>query len=332
MPIFTSAVTYPNQSKGTGDTLADVTEQFTGLVEGSIKRKSIMSGFVPVRSVRGTAVISKRGISSTTLSKITAGEAPSANTKPNTSKITLRVDTVVIARNAEPMLDEFQVDFDYQGEVAREQGQAIANMYDETFFIMAAKAALLTESIYGSAAAMPGHSGGNVVTFDTATDYKDPAKLYAGIAAMVEKFLAKDVRPNEEDFILVLPPAAFTALMQADYIVNGEYVTSAGEKLHSTYMFAAWGVPVVTSNNAVFGKTITGHLLSNAANSNAYDGNFTKVVGQMFSPRALLAGSTIPVTSDIFFDKLSKLWFIDSWLAFAVGPDRAEYAGVFLIP
>lgn len=325
-------VTRPNQRHGAGDPLADVTEQFTGTVEGTIKRRSIMAGFVPVRSVRGTSTISNRGISKAKLQKIAPGTTPPPSTEPHTSKIFLKIDTVIIARNAEPMLDEFQTDFDYQGEVAREQGQEIANMYDETFFIMAAKAAKTADSPYGTAAQMPGHKGGNVVTLDTATDYKDPAKIYQKIAELVEKFLDKDVRPNEEDFILVLQPSSFVALMQAEYISNGEYVTSAGETLNTKYMFHAFGVPVITSNNAVFGKTITDHLLSNDTNGKAYDGDFTKVVAQMFSPRALLAGSTIPVTSKIFFDDLSKLWFIDSWLAFGVTINRTEYAGVIELP
>ncbi|QYW05828.1 major capsid protein [Vibrio phage vB_VpaP_G1] len=325
-------ITRPNQRHGEGDPLADVTEQFTGTVEGTIKRRSIMAGFVPVRSVRGTSTISNRGISKAKLQAIVPGTTPAPSTEPNTSKIFLKIDTVIIARNAEPMLDEFQTDFDYQREVAREQGQEVSNMYDETFFIMAAKAALATASPYGTAVQMPGHKGGNTVTMGSALDYKDPAKMYQAIASLVEKFLENDVRPNEEDFILVLPPAAFMALMQAEYISNGEYVTSAGDTLNTKYMFHAFGVPVITSNNAVFGKTITDHLLSNDSNSKAYDGDFTNVIAQMFSPRALLAGSTIPVQSKIFFDDLSKLWFIDTWLAFGVTINRTEYAGAILLP
>ena len=325
-------VTRPNQRHGQGDPLADVTEQFTGTVEGTIKRRSIMAGFINVRSVRGTSTISNRGISKAKLQRIVPGVTPAPSTEPNTSKIFLKIDTVIIARNAEPMLDEFQTDFDYQGEVAREQGQEIANMYDETHFIQAAKAALSVSSPYGTSAQMPGHHGGNTFTLAGANDYKDPAKLYSAIANLVEKFLDHDVRPNEEDMILVVPPAGLVALMQAEYVVNGEYVTSAGETLNTKYIFSAFGVPVITSNNAVFGKTITNHLLSNASNSNAYDGDFTKVVAQMFSPKALLAGSTIPLQSKIFFDDLSKLWFIDSWLAFGVTVNRPEYAGAILLP
>lgn len=338
MSLFaaTTPVTYditrPNQRHGEGDPLAEVTEQFTGTVEGTIKRRSIMAGFVPVRSVRGTSTISNRGISKAKLQAIVPGTTPTPSTEPNTAKIFLKIDTVIIARNAEPMLDEFQTDYDYQREVAREQGQEVSNMYDETFFIMAAKAAMATASPYGTAAQMPGHSGGNTVTLAAAMDYKDPAKLYQAISDLVEKFLEHDVRPNEEDFILVLPPASFMALQRAEYIVNGQYVTSAGDTLNTSFMFSAFGVPVITSNNAVFGKTITDHLLSNDSNGKAYDGNFEKVIAQMFSPRALLAGSTIPVQTKIFFDDLSKLWFIDTWLAFGVTINRTEYAGAILLP
>lgn len=328
----TYAHTRPNQRHGQGDALADVTEQFTGMVEGTIARKSIMNGFIPVRSVRGTSTISSRGISQAKLQKIVPGVTPSPSTEPNTSKIFLTIDTVIIARNAEPMLDEFQTDFNYQGEVAREQGQMISNMYDETFFIMGAKAALMKNSPYGTAEQMPGHGTGNVVTLANASDSTDPAKIYHAISQVVEKMLEQDVDPSAEDMMVVVPPSVFMALQMSEYIVNGNYVTSAGNELKSSYVFSAWGMPVVTSNNAVFGKKIDGHLLSNERNQNAYDGDFSKVVVQIVSPRAFLAGSTIPVTSKIFFDDLSKLWFIDSWLSFGVTVNRPEYAGVVMLP
>lgn len=325
-------VTRPNQRHGQGDPLRDVTEAFTGIVEGTIKATSVMQGFVPVRAVRNTSTITARGISKTNLGAITPGVTPPPSVMPNTSKINLTIDTVIIARNAEPMLDEFQVDFDYQGKVAEEQGKAIAVQYDETFYIQAAKAALMTQSAYGNDAQMPGHFGGNTITLAGANDYKDPAKLYNAISELVAKFLAKGIHPNMEDFILVLPPDAFMAMHQCQYIVNGEYVTSADEKLNTQYKFAAFGVPVIPSTTAVFNKKIENHIMSNDRNGHAYNGDFTKVVCQMFSPRALMAGSTIPLTTKIFFDDLSKLHFIDSWLAYGVTVNRAEYAGAILLP
>ena len=97
-------------------------------------------------------------------------------------------------------------------------------------------------------------------------------------------------------------------------------------------MLKTYGVPVFSSNNLPAGLNISGHLLSNAGNGNAYDGDFTKVGALAFSPRAIMAGEAIPLESDIFYDKLSKSWLVDSHLSFAVGPNRAEYAGAILLP
>jgi hypothetical protein len=140
----------------------------------------------------------------------------------------------------------------------------------------------------------------------------------------------KDVVPREDDIMLAFRPAEFYALQEADQIVNGEYLTSDGNKI-TAMIFKAYGCPVVSSNN-VPNSLIAGHLLSNAANGNAYDGDFTKLVGLAFSARALLAGETIPLTSDVFYDKQYKSWFVDSHLAYAVGPNRAEYAGSIWMP
>ncbi len=85
------------------------------------------------------------------------------------------------------------------------------------------------------------------------------------------------------------------------------------------------GVPVLSSNNLP-NTNITGHFLSNTFNSSAYDGDFTKTIASIFSPKAIMAGETIPVTSDVFFDKLMLSWCVQSYLSFAVGPNRAEYA------
>jgi hypothetical protein len=80
------------------------------------------------------------------------------------------------------------------------------------------------------------------------------------------------------------------------------------------------------------GSNIASHELSNARNSNAYNGDFTKHVATAFAPRSLLAGETIPLQSKIFFSDVRKLWFIDAWTAFGVTPNRAEFAANILLP
>jgi hypothetical protein len=83
----------------------------------------------------------------------------------------------------------------------------------------------------------------------------------------------------------------------------------------------------VASNNFPSGQVISGHLLGTN-----YDGDFSKVVAAAFSPRALLAGETIPLTTDVFWDKVTKSWFVDAHLSYGVTPNRAEFSGVILKP
>ena len=44
-------------------------------------------------------------------------------------------------------------------------------------------------------------------------------------------------------------------------------------------------------------------------------------------PKALLAGETIPLTSKVYYSDIELQWFIDSYLAYGVTPNRAEMAG-----
>lgn len=319
-------VTRPNQKNSAGDELELVIEEFTGMVEGTLKRKSQIEGWIPVKPVKGTATLTNYAVGESTLQTITPGQIPDG-TKNDFSKISVTVDTVVLARAMFPLLEVFQTNFDARREVATEHGKKISKFYDQSFFIQAAKAAALANSPYGS----DGHFGGSTETLALAGDAQDPAKLYAAIANLFVKMEQKDVDPRTDDIMLVMPPAQFYTMLQAEQIINGEYVTAEGTSIN-THIFKAFGCPVTSSNNTPAGQNITGHFLSNDRNSDAYDGDFSKLLIQAFSARALLAGETIPLQSKVFFDDISKQWFIDSWLSYAVTPNRPEFAGSILLP
>lgn len=326
MAILSSiTVTRPNQLNGAGDELALAIAEFTGEVEGTIQRKSVTEGWVPVKSVKGTSTIQNKSIGESTLQVLTPGETPQAS-QNDIGRVNLTVDTTVLARAAVPLLDDFQTEFSARAEIGQEHGKKIAKFKDQAFFIQAYKAALLGASPYGS----DGHLGGSVATFAAAGDATDPAKIYAKLAELFATMEGKDVDPQMDDLVIALRPATFYALLQAEQVINGDYVTAAGTKIDG-FIFKAFGVPVVRSNNLP-NTAITGHFLSNARNANAYDGDFTKAVASVFSPRALLAGATIDLSTKVFFDDLSKTWFIDAWLAFGVTPNRPEYSGALYLP
>lgn len=314
-------VTRPNAKNGGADPLELVIEEFTGLVEGTIERRSVTESWIPVRSVKGTATVSNFAVGEAKLGKVTPGEAPAAD-KAQFSKLSLTVDTVIYARNALPLLDVFQTQFDARKEIANEHGKKIAKFKDQSFFIQAAKAAQLTESPFG---ATEGHGTGNVVTLADAADRKDPAKLYRAYADLFTKFEEQDVDPLMDDLVIFASPAEYYTLLQSEQLTNGEYITAEGNKIE-TRVLSAFGVPVINTNN------IPQEVISDHELGTAFDGDFSKVVSLVFAPRALLAGETIPLESDVFYDKIYKSWFVDSHLSYSVTPNRPEYAGVILLP
>lgn len=322
-------VTRPGQVGATGDIDALHLEEFSGMVEGTIARKSKLEGFIKRRSVRGTSVFSNNGVGKTTLQKVTPGVTPDG-IPSKAGKKSLQVDTLVLAREAFPLLETWQLHFDRRSETAKEHGKLIAKFTDQSFFIQALKAAKLTDTAY-SGLSGAGHFGGSQQVLAAAGDALDPALLYQAISDLFVKMENKDVDPATDDIVIAMRPEQFHALGQNELLINRQYVTSDGVSIEAAVL-KAYGCPVISSINFPGSESISGHLLSNADNGNAYDGDFTKDVVVAFSPRALMAGETIPLTTNVHWDPISLVWLVDAYLSYAVGPDRAEFAGVISKP
>lgn len=325
----TFSIVRPGQIGATGAIDATHIEEYTGEVEGTIQRKSALQGRIPIRTVKGTSVITNFAVGESTLQKVTPGAAPDG-TVNKFGKNTLTIDTLILARSVFPLLETFQTSYDSRREVGQEHGKKIAKFYDQSFFIQAIKTGQLTAAKH-SGVDGAGHTGASQSTFAGASDHLDPAKLYAQIIDLLTKMRQKDVDPQTDDVVLAVKPAEFATLIQNELLIDSNYKTSEGTAIQG-YVLKALGVPIIQSNNLPAGEVISGHLLSNTDNSNAYDGDFSKVVAVAFAPRALLAGQTIPLTTGVFWDDVYKHWYVDAWLSYAVGPNRPEFAGVILKP
>lgn len=328
MSLDTFTVTRPNAKNAGVDPLELVIEEFTGMVEGTIQRRSVTEGWLPIRSVKGTATITNYAVGESTLGKVVPGETPDGAVS-KFSKTSVTVDTLVYARTTIALLETFQTQFDVRKEIANEHGKKIAKLKDQAFLIQGIKAAQLTSSPYG---ATDGHSGGSQQTLTNALDVNDPAKLYAAFAALFTKIELKDVDPIDDDLVVFVRPDIFYTLLQSEQVINGQYKTADGTSVDGM-VFKAWGVPVMSTNNLP-NTNITEATAGSVASLMGADYvvDATKVVALVMSPRALLAGETIALTADAFYDKLSKSNYVDAHLAFAAGPNRPEYAGVLLKP
>lgn len=325
--IFPTAPVLPNQINQAGDENALILEQFTGDVEHTFVSTSVLEKFFPRKPVKGTNTLTKKAIGRTKLQKLKRGDAPDG-TQVDFSKASVTVDTMLLSRHSIWQLDEIFTDIDARKEIAVEQGQEIAEFVDATISIAAAKAAAQTQSaFYRNGAAPEGHFGATQVVLAAAGDQNDPAKLYAAIGTLFSQMEeTKKVKPQRDGIVLIVRPTVFYTLQQAEQIVNGEYLTSDGNKLTGIPIFKAWGVPVLSSENLP-NTVVTGHLLSNDENGNWYDGDFTSLVAVAVSPRALLIAEALPLQSSVWWSDASKCYFVDSWMSFAVGFDRVELAG-----
>jgi len=324
-------LTRPGQFDQTGNINAAAVIEYRDSVEHTIERRSVLAPYVPIRPVRGTNQVGNYGFGKSELGKVVPGEAPPA-TKNDIGRVVLTIDTVVYTRHALPLLETFQTSYDARVELGVEDGIEMAKFHDQAFFIQAAKAAATTNSPYSSVAGKPaGFKGGSRVTLAAAGDIADPAKIYQAISDLMVQFELKDVQPGQDGIVVAVRPDVFYALMGAEQIINGTYITARGTKVEGAMILKAFGCPVVSTNNLP-STSITGHLLSTTNNGNAYDGDFTKLAAVAVSPKAFLAGETIPLESDVFYDKIYKSWFVDSHRAFGVTPDRTEYAGAIWLP
>ena len=316
-------LTRPGQINATGSVTALHIEQFKGEVIGTMERRSVMTPYIKVDPLRGSSIMSVEAHGQSTLQKITPG-TPNDGIVSKFGKKTLQVDTVILAREAVFILDDFQNKYDVRSKIGQEHGKALAKQHDQAFCIQAIKAGALTANTFGITSA--GHDGASQVTMAASGDYTDPAKLYQKLVDLFTAMRLKDVDPAMEGGFVVTTPDIVATLSMNDLIINGDYVTADGTNIKAM-MLKTHGIPVVATNNYPGRSTVSGNLLGSA-----YDGDFSKVLATVVTPNALMAAETIPVTTEVFWQAEYKQWFIDAYRSFAVGPKFAAGAGNLMLP
>lgn len=330
MSLDTFNVTRVNQRaqttnpSGDPDAIDLIKEEYSGMVDQVIRSQSVMTPFIPVRRVTGTSTVTNYAVGRVSLQVLVPGVTPNG-TPGDFDKASLVIDTVILARNIVPILDDLQNAFGARQELANAQGGEFAEFQDQAFLIQATKAALSSTPRYG----LNGYDGGTQVEI-AEEDRRDPAAIYAAIVDLFAEMEEKKVSPQRDKLILALRPRTFYDFVQAEQVINGEYITAEGNRVQGT-VFKAFGVPVVSTTNLPAGEVIENHPLNGPQTPGAYDGDFTNVVAVAFSPKALLAGETISRQTKIFFDDVSKHWYIDTWQSFGVTTNRTEYAGAVVV-
>lgn len=300
-------------------------EQYGGEVESQFAKTSIMRSFAKVRPVRGTDTITNNRVGRTTLQAIVPGVRPDA-TPTTFGRVQLTVDTVILARDNRSLLNELQTHFDARMELAQDHAKELGKFFDQAFIILAIKGAGQSAPTGSAGASFNGAFGaGKSVTLASGGDELDPDKLYTAIASLITQMQEEDI--DVDELVVMVRPTQYEVLLNNDKLIskffsdgNGNFAKGEIQTIKGARIVETARIP-----NAA----ITGHKLSNAHNGNAYDVSSTeaKSVAVILHPKSLLAGETIPLTSDIWFNREEKQWFIDSFLAFGVTVNRPDVCG-----
>lgn len=333
----------------TGEVNPLFVDQYGGGVETRFLKTSFMRQFFKFQTIRGHDTLTNRRIGTTGIQKVTRSVRPE-DKSPTFDNISIKVDTMVLARANEFKLDEFLSDIDVRKEIGDDHGKEVGKYFDETLLVQSIKASQITTKtpngeLFGGweKAVLPvgyagekpsnilrtapeGFGGGTCVVLPALGDEIDADLLTASIYSMCQNIEEKDV--ELEEAVLLMRPAQYYALLNNDKLLNQDFSTGNGDYARGTVLRAN-GVRIQKTNRFPQQKDVgTRRHLSNAGNGYSYDVTQADAdcVAVLITPKALLAGETIPLTSKVHYSDVELQWFIDSYVAFAATPNRAEVA------
>jgi len=332
----TNNVTNPAVS-ASGEVPTLLIEKFTGKVKESYIRQENLLRFFDVQQVQGTNMVSEKFMGDTQLQVLSPGQDPEATTTDQ-DKNALIIDTTVIARNTVAAFHDIQNDIEgYNSKLSNNQSKQLARLEDEM---------VIQQLIYGAQSQtkavktnprVTGHGFSYQISI-TDDQAKDPENLQAAIELAVENMMTgKDGGDgvDRDDMYVMIPWVEFNILRDAERIVNADYQTFAGDTV-SGFTLKTFNIPIIPSNRfprlAADGTTVISRTsrLSNASNGQRYTASVSqaKAKAVIFKPEALLTGKTIEMTGDIFWDKRSKSWFIDTFQAEGAIPSAWDAVSV----
>ena len=334
----TGILTQAQQQNSTGEVDKLHIEEYGGKVERVIYEESLMRGYTSVQRVQGTDTVTNDRMGQGVLQAVVKGKRPEG-AQIDFDAISLKVDTMILARNNVHHIDTFQNRYDTRMEIGQDHGELLSEFYDEVFIIQAIKATSIEDGVYKGGQTGPGvgegtndlptgWKGGTRITLDNAGDEGDPDKLERAIEDMITNIKKNKVSPSKiAQGMLLVAPDEYATLMRNDKLIDSTFSMGNGNYGQGKVL-ASMGVRIVETN-LIPQEKIDDHLLSNDKNNNAYDITSAEAKAKVIycHPKSFLAGETVPLTSKVYYHDPELQWFIDSYMMFGVTTNRGEYSG-----
>lgn len=320
-----SELTWPQQQKLTGDVNKLAIERFQATVQKQFMAATVMDSYLTSIDLKGTNHASKDGLGGTTIAPLVPGVAPTG-TKIERGRGKVYVKTPMVARAIFSQLEDVQDNIGVKGKTGEIQGEALAEFYDRTGFEMIIRTALITDvakkkvSTYGL---------GSVVEMTAVGDEADSVKLESKFNELVMAVQGK-IKKRPDFMTGWTTMHTYNTMARNKDLVDRDYSDNNGDYARRT-VHGASGVPVKATFHIPGTNEITStHPLNNAEQDYNVTATMARTLAIVSDPEAVMVGKSIPLTSKVWWNDDNKCWYVDSWMAFGMAPDRLECAGVLL--
>lgn len=296
-------------------------------------RTAMLSPRIHMNHLKNTGTAESKGVGDASVKKMDDEQV--AGPPPDPVKIgqnRIYVDTEVVSRNEIKWLANRQSNIvDITNRMSREQGKAMARFVDQAYMIQGIKAGMSTSTAYRGLADTERFFGGtqqqlaNVgMLSNSDAIYNAILDLQARVEDRTELVLAGG------DYVVYMKPIEWMTLAKKvePIVRNYDYEDGFSFQWRS---ITVGELEVVSCPWLPVRQNITNHLLSNASNNNAFNGDFSKVWGLMLGIDAIFDGWNIPITTNTYEPDGRHTTVYETYAAFTVGIDDAKHAGVLTI-
>jgi hypothetical protein len=287
----------------------------------------ILDSVFEFRPLIGTDTMSNNVMGNPTLQKVEAGVEPLGK-KIETGKNIVQVKTPIIARVVEAMLPAVQDHLDIKSRTPANFGKRIAKSLDEVLFVQIVKSVLYDDGDgEGTGGILP---KGTKVTLDTAGDEIVAADLTTSLYSLSQALAEGEIEMY--DGKLYMAPAQYFTLLKNQDLLDADFNKPNGSYAHASIETVS-GMPIVMTNRISQAEDTVASPAKTDSTAALYGSSYetsateAKAVALFATPESIMVAQSIPLTSDVYWDKRLLCWFIDSYLAIGAAPDRTDVNG-----
>lgn len=298
-------------------------EEHLGFVDASFEATSKLKNMTNMRNLRGTNTTRIDRVGSATVQGRKAGEALGVTPIRN-DKINFVVDTVLYTRHEFDKFDEWTSSLDMRREAGREDGIALAKMFDN---------AALTQLQKSSEFVAPTHLGDafhNGIVLDANIQIGTAAQRKNAAEVLVQQHRQGCEQLEDRDLgdqlysegVTIVTPQVFSLLLEHDKLMSVEFDSSgSGNSYTRSRIGYVNGVKIMTSARFSAGA-VTDHALG--ADFNLTAEQALRKMTTFIPSLALVSAQVHSLTAKYWEDERAFSHVLDTYQSYNIGQRRPD--------